>query len=33
MKAEVSPVSTKADENDKMQRVHLNDQLYKMLSD
>jgi uncharacterized protein YdcH (DUF465 family) len=33
MEAEVNPVSTKAEESEKMQRVNLKDQLYKTLSD
>ncbi|MFT4888110.1 MAG: hypothetical protein ACJA2D_002358 [Pseudohongiellaceae bacterium] len=33
MEAEVNPVSTKTEESAKMQRAHLKDQLYKMLSD
>jgi uncharacterized protein YdcH (DUF465 family) len=33
MAAEVNPVSTKTEQSAKMQRLHLKDQLYKMLSD
>ena len=33
MEAKVNPVSTKTEENAKIQRVHLKDQLYKMLAD
>ena len=33
MEAEVNPVSTKTEENGKIHRVHLKDQLYKMLVD